>query len=96
MRVFSQGQLGQGLARAVLALFVWSMLSGGIAVLPAGAQVSTRSAVNTQSTAVVPFCNESSFPPANPGGRGGGPRWPPTSSNDSPWTCSTPRKSSPR
>ncbi len=67
MRVFSQGQLGQGLARAILALFVWSMLAGGIAV-PASAQVSTRSAVNTQSTAVVPFCNSSAFHPQTLGG----------------------------
>jgi len=62
MRVFSQGQLARGLARALMVAFVWSMLCSGIVAVPAGAQVPTRS-TSDQSTAVVPFYNQSAYHP---------------------------------
>lgn len=62
MRVFSQGQLAQGLARILVAAFVWSMLFSGTAILPASAQVVTRSATG-QSVAVLPFQNLSGYCP---------------------------------
>lgn len=62
MRVLTQGQLAQGCARVLIAAFVWSVLSCGIVTVPAGAQVTTRSAT-TQSVAVVPFENKSGYRP---------------------------------
>jgi hypothetical protein len=62
MRVFSQGQLAQGLARMLVAAFMWSALFSGVAILPAGAQVVTRSATG-QSVAVLPFQNLSGYCP---------------------------------
>lgn len=62
MRVFSQGRLAHGLARALRAAFLWSALFSGLAVLPAGAQVVTRSATS-QSVAVIPFQNLTNYCP---------------------------------
>ena len=62
MRTFSEGRLARTIAYALTAAFTWSLGFVGVAALPAAAQVVTRAAT-TQSVAVIPFENRTSFRP---------------------------------
>jgi hypothetical protein len=62
MRTFSEGRLARSVAYLLTAAFGWSAGLVGLTCHPAGAQVVTRAATS-QSVAVVPFENRSSFRP---------------------------------
>ncbi len=62
MRRFSEGRLARTIAYVLTATFTWSLAFMGVAALPAAAQVVTRAAT-TQSVAVIPFENRTSFRP---------------------------------
>ncbi len=67
MRTFSKGRMATAIARLLTLAFVSSTWLTGIAALPAGAQIVTRTAT-TQSVAVVPFDNLSDLRPETFGG----------------------------
>ena len=60
MRTFSKGRLSRGIAYLLTATFLWTFT--GLAALPAAAQVVTRAAAS-QTVAVVPFYNRTSYRP---------------------------------
>lgn len=62
MRMLSEGQLARSIAYLLIGTFAWSAGFMGLAVGPAAAQIVTRAAT-TQSVAVIPFENRSSFRP---------------------------------
>jgi hypothetical protein len=62
MRTFSEGRLARSIAYLLTAAFGWSAGLAGFAARPAEAQVVTRAATS-QSVAVIPFENRSSFRP---------------------------------
>ncbi len=70
MRTFSKGRVAIAIARLLTLAFVSSTWLTGIAALPAGAQIVTRTAT-TQSVAVVPFDNLSGLRPDTLGGEAG-------------------------
>ena len=61
MRTFSRGRLTRVIAQALTLTVLWSAVLLSLPILPAGAQISMRTAA-TQSVAVVPFDDRSRFP----------------------------------